>query len=88
MRMTKTRMTMTRMPRTRMSMTRMPIRRLTMLRMPMTRVTMTRIAMTRMMKRVVSLCSSPGCEGECFRSAKDETEVEGIGMCRVAGGFS
>ena len=32
--------------------------------------------------------SSPGCEGECFRARKHEPEVEGIGMCRVAGGFS
>ena len=36
----------------------------------------------------LSFCSSPGCEGEAYRSMKHETEVEGIGMCREAGGFS
>ena len=34
-----------------------------------------------------SFSPSPGCERECFRAAKHETEVDGIGMCREAGGF-
>ena len=38
--------------------------------------------------QMLSLCSSPGCEGEVYRAMQHETEVEGIGMCRVAGGFS
>ena len=36
----------------------------------------------------LSFCSSPGCDGEAYRSMKHETLAKCIVMFREAGGFS